>query len=219
MTSTRPSLYLITPAIGDPASFRPNLAAACATGSVEAVLLRLAPRDERSLIKAAKELAPAAQDHGAAAIVADPGGEIDLASIVLRSGADGGHAEVAARIEALCHGLKEGRNVGAGGLRTRHDAMVAGELGVDYVLFGEPRPDGFVPDLEQVVERAAWWAEIFQTPCVVYTPRLDAVSRLAATGAEFVALGDAVWSHPAGPAAALAEASRLLDAAAAAGAA
>ena len=81
--------------------------------------------------------------------------------------------------------------------------MGLGEAGADYLLFGEPRPDGSLPSLESVVERAAWWAEIFETPCVAYAPSLDAVAPLAATQAEFIALGDAVWSHPEGPAAAV----------------
>lgn len=213
MTDTRPSLYLITPLVHDPAAFRPALAEACGTGLVEAVLLRLAPGDERSLVNAVKAMAPVVQDQMAALVVADPGRDVDLAAIVTRGGADGGHADDPARIAALRERLKDGRSVGAGGLRTKHDAMMAGETGADYVLFGEPRPDGYVPDLDLVEERATWWAEIFQTPCVVYAPSLDAIPRLAATGAEFVALGDALFAHEAGPAAAIAEAARLLGAA------
>ena len=34
--------------------------------------------------------------------------------------------------------LKPDRIAGVGGLSTRHDSMVAGETGADYVLFGEP---------------------------------------------------------------------------------
>jgi len=70
-------------------------------------------------------------------------------------------------------------------------------------MFGEPRADGSLPPLEAVIERAAWWAEIFVTPCVAFAPSLDAVPRLAAIGAEFVAVGDSVWDHPDGPAAAV----------------
>jgi thiamine-phosphate pyrophosphorylase len=51
-----------------------------------------------------------------------------------------------------------------------------------------------------VIERAGWWAEIFETPCVVYAPRLEDVPALAETRAEFVAVGEALWSHPGGPA-------------------
>src|SRR5829696_3232674 len=87
--------------------------------------------------------------------------------------------------------------------RVKALAPAAQEAGADYLLFGEPRPDGSLPPLDAVVERAAWWAEIFETPCVAFAPSLDAVPRLAATGAEFVAIADAVWDHPDGPAAAI----------------
>jgi thiamine-phosphate pyrophosphorylase len=99
--------------------------------------------------------------------------------------------------------LKGERILGVGGLRSKDDAMSMGEAGVDYLLFGEPRAGGAPPPLEAVAERAGWWAEIFETPCVAFAPTLDAVPRLAATGAEFVALGEAVWAHPDGPAAAV----------------
>ena len=122
----------------------------------------------------------------------------------LRGGADGIHvAGDPARLGGLRERLGGGRILGAGGLRSKHDAMTAGEGGVDYVMFGEPRPDGLLPPIAAVAERAAWWAEIFETPCVAYAPTLEALARLARTGAEFVALGDAVWDHPDGPAAAV----------------
>ena len=67
--------------------------------------------------------------------------------------------------------------------------MDIGEAGVDYVMFGEPRPDGSMPPLPAVIERASWWAEIFETPCVAYAPDAEAIGPLVETGAEFVALG------------------------------
>lgn len=195
-------LYLITPVLSD-AAFAPRLAEACAAGTVAAVLLRLAAADERSLINLVKAIGPSAQEHGAALIVSVEG-EADLATIAARGGADGVHvAGNLAEIRELRERLKSDRAVGVGGIRTKDDAMTFGEAGVDYLLFGEPRPDGSVPALTSVIERAAWWAEIFETPCIAYAPSLDAVAPLAATNAEFVALGDAVWSHPDGPARAI----------------
>ncbi|WP_375461478.1 thiamine phosphate synthase [uncultured Enterovirga sp.] len=203
MTATPPDLYLVTPLIEDAEAFVPALREACGAAPVMAVLIRLAPADERTLLRRVKILSAAIEAHGAAAIVSDPGGEVDLVALVTRGGADGGHASDPERLQDLCERLKDGRNIGAGGLDTKHDAMVAGELGVDYVLFGEPGPDGRIPPISLVVERAAWWAEIFQNPCVAYAPTMDAVPILAATGAEFVALGEAVWTHADGPAAAM----------------
>jgi thiamine-phosphate pyrophosphorylase len=204
-------LYLVTPLLADPQAFAPRLAEACAGGDVAAVLLRLEAADERTLIKRVKALAPAAQEHGAAALIAVVG-EADLATVVVRGGAGGAHLGADPReLRALRERLKD-RIVGAGGLRSKDDAMSMGEAGADYLLFGEPRPDGSLPPLAAVEERAAWWAEIFETPCVAFAPTLEAVARLARTGAEFVALGDAVWEHAAGPAAALRAAREALAA-------
>jgi thiamine-phosphate pyrophosphorylase len=74
-------------------------------------------------------------------------------------------------------------------LRSRDAAMQAGEDGVDYLIFGEPRADGSLPPLEQVLERCRWWAEVFTIPCIGYAPGPEAVKPLRETGVEFVALG------------------------------
>jgi thiamine-phosphate pyrophosphorylase len=99
------------------------------------------------------------------------------------------HVADPAGLIAALRELKPDRIVGAGGLRSRDAAMEAGEAGADYVMFGEPRADGSLPPLEQVIERCRWWAEVFTTPCIAYAPDVAAVALLAATGAEFVALG------------------------------
>lgn len=204
-------LYLITPLVEDAASFAAPLAQACAAGPVAAVLARLAPADERTLINRIKALAPAAQEQGAAFLVAAEG-EADLATVAARGGADGLHLTGGpARIRDMIGRLKGERTVGAGGIRSKDDAMNAGEAGADYLLFGEPRPDGSLPAIDMVVERAAWWAEIFETPCVAYAPSLDDIPALLSTKAEFVALGDTVWTHPEGPAAAVRLALDVLD--------
>ncbi|MDP8917661.1 MAG: thiamine phosphate synthase [Pseudomonadota bacterium] len=209
MADTAARLYLITPVLED-ASFAPQLAEACATGAVAAVLLRLAPADERTLINQVKALGAAAQDHGAALIVTSDG-KADLATVAARAGADGVHIPGdPAQVRELRDRLKSERAIGVGHIRTKDDAMTLGEAGVDYLLFGEPRRDGSLPSLESVVERAAWWAEIFETPCVAYAPSIEAVEALSSTNAEFVALGDAVWSHPDGPAAGVDAAARIL---------
>ena len=65
-------------------------------------------------------------------------------------------------------------------------------------MFGEPRRDGYTPPLAETIERTAWWAEIFETPCVAFAGALDAVAPLTAAGADFIALGDAIWLAPVG---------------------
>src|SRR5207237_7551957 len=105
--------------------------------------------------------------------------------------------------------LKPQRIAGCGGLKTRHDAMLAAEAG-DYVMFGEPDAAGYRHSFNAVLERVDWWAEVFEIPCVGFAASFDEVEALARAGADFVAVGDLVWRDARGPAAALAEAAQRL---------
>src|SRR5437879_600792 len=80
-----PRLYLVTPAVSDPAALRDALAAALGVADIAAVLLRLAEGDERSLINRAKALTAMVQEHDVALVL---DGHVD---IVARTGADGAH--------------------------------------------------------------------------------------------------------------------------------
>jgi thiamine-phosphate pyrophosphorylase len=53
-----------------------------------------------------------------------------------------------------------------------------------------------------LTERVVWWAEIFETPCVAYAETIAAAGTLADAGADFVAIGDAIWGNSSPPAAA-----------------
>jgi thiamine-phosphate pyrophosphorylase len=206
MDANFPRLMLLSPRIGDAATFLMPLREALSAGDVAALVLDLVDTDERSLVNAVKLLAPVAQGKGTAVLIAD------RAQIVARGGADGVHLSDPGGLDAAIELMKgQDRIVGAGGLRLRDDAMAAAEKGVDYVLFGEKRPDGHVPSLASVIERTSWWAEIFETPCVGLAQSLDAVDDLAGTGAEFVALGETVWSHAGGAGAAVAAALQRLS--------
>jgi len=198
-----PRIYLATPLLRD-SSFDRALHELIDAADVAAVLLRLAPADERTLINRVKALAPPIQERGVAVL-------LDChADLVARAGADGAHLSgIQATNEALA-ALKPDRMVGAGGLHSRHDAMVAAEAGADYVLFGEPDANGHRPKLEAIVDRLAWWAEVFEPPCVGYARELDEVGALAATGADFILLDDAVWADPRGPRQALTDAAGMI---------
>jgi thiamine-phosphate pyrophosphorylase len=198
-----PRLYLTTPQLADPAAFSALLKTALDAGDVAAVLLRLAEADERALINRAKMLAGPVQDKGVALLLDGRAG------LVARAGADGAHvAGIAAFGEAL-EQLKPDRIVGIGGLATRHDAMLAAERGADYVMFGEPDADGR-PAFAAIEERIAWWAEVFEMPCVGHAAAIDEIAPLVAAGADFVALGDFLWRDPQEIAAAMGEAMRQL---------
>jgi thiamine-phosphate pyrophosphorylase len=194
-----PRLYLATPAVDDPSALVSSLPGLLAGADIAAVLLRLAVTDQRSMISKVKALVPAIQNAGAALLL---DGHVEL---VARAGADGAHLNGIAALEDALPSLKPDRIAGLGGLATRHDSMVAGELGADYVLFGEPDGQGHRPSLEAVAERLGWWAELFEPPCIGYAASHEEAYQFARAGADFVLVDDAVWTDQRGPAAALAE--------------
>ncbi|WP_375456636.1 thiamine phosphate synthase [uncultured Methylobacterium sp.] len=193
-----PRLTLLTPHRVGPEqvdALLPALERACGTGDVAAVILRLAPSDERSLIALVKRVAPVAQAGGAALVVACAGLAGDLVAVSARGGADGIHVDKPAegQLRDLRERLRDGRILGVGGIETRHAAMDAGEAGIDYLMFGGLYPDGVAPEAEAVRERAAWWAEIFETPCIGVACGEGEIAGLRATGAEFVGLEGGLW--------------------------
>ncbi|GLS44323.1 thiamine phosphate synthase [Methylobacterium brachythecii] len=199
MSEDAPRLALLTPYGVDDAQAEKTIAAlagACTGGDVAAVILRLAASDERSLVNLVKRLAPAAQEGGAAVLVCIPDFKGDLVGIAARGGADGVHVDKAdeAVLRDLRGRLRDGRILGCGGfLESKHAAMAAGEAQVDYLMFGGLYPDGAAPDRDLVRERAIWWAEIFETPCIAVAAEATEIEALAATGAEFVGLESALW--------------------------
>jgi thiamine-phosphate pyrophosphorylase len=202
----KPRLYLITPPIADADSFAPVLRAALGAGDVACALLRFAPPDEGARKKIFRALAPIVQDADAAALVADD------PVLAARAGADGVHIEgYGETFAAALDSLKPERIVGIGGLANRDEAMNAGEGEADYLMFGGLEPGAM--SAAEILERASWWAELFNVPCVAVAHAPAEVAPLAVCGAEFVALGPTFFADPRGPAIAIAEAQAALDAA------
>lgn len=188
-----PRLFLVTPRGADPAAFTAVLREALAAGDVAAVLV--VADGEEAADRLGAELVPIIQAAGAAALIAD------YTRIAGRLKADGvqvgtGAGDLRAAVEAF----RPKRIVGAGNLHSRHTAMEAGEAGVDYVFFGRPHGDTHDAPHPKALDLAEWWSDLMEIPAVVMAGRsLDGVAEAAATGAAFVALHEAVWSHPNGP--------------------
>jgi thiamine-phosphate pyrophosphorylase len=202
MSIDTPRLFLITPPISDAVAFTPIFDAALGACQIACVLLRTDARDGGDGKKIIQALAPQAQQRGVALLVADD------PQLAIRAGADGCHIETAGEtLQNALAALQPGRIVGAGGLTTRDLAMTAGEAGVDYLMFGGPES---AETHAGIVERVAWWAEIFNLPCVGYAHELAGIGDLSRAGADFIALGDAVFGDQRGVAAALADVVSLL---------
>lgn len=95
--------------------------------------------------------------------------------------ADGVHLRASDTLEAKATEAREilgARYIVGGHAGSRHDAMMLGEHGAEYVAFAEPDQPEFVE----------WWAQIFEVPCVAFdvaTPQ-DATT-MASLGADFIA--------------------------------
>lgn len=147
-------------------------------------------------------------------------GDREIASLVVndtiamgRSGADGlfvtqpddGFRELAARFSPQ-------KMIGFGGSFSRHRAMELGEANPDFLFFGKIGGDIRDDAHPKNLAIAEWWAGMVEIPCIVMGGKLlESVVECAASGAEFAALGSAVFDAGIDPKAAVAKANELLD--------
>ena len=196
-------LYLITPSrIDDLAGFARTLAAALDAGDVAALQLRLKDAPDDVIAAAFDVLFPIAQSHDVALILND---RPDLAA---RLGCDGVHV---GQDDASCAEARRlvgpDRIVGVTCHDSRHLAMEAAEAGADYVAFGaffdtttKDAPTRADPEILNI------WQEAMETPCVAIGGiTVENCRGLVAAGADFIAVSAGVWTHPRGPAAAVAD--------------
>ena len=193
-TKTQPRLILFTPVIGAVENFSELLGPVCAAADVAAVILRTGTVSNENIIASARHLAPKVQDIGVALLLE---GHPSLAA---EANADGTHAAGLDALRSALPLMKPARIAGVGMLTTRHDAMTAGEAGADYVMFGEIEATGKRPGFDTIVDRVAWWAEIFEVPCAGFAANIEEVAALSGAGADFIAVGDALWNAAGEPA-------------------
>ena len=208
MSVDRCRLVLITPPGAGLAALEKQLAQALAAGDVASLILPRYDLDDGAFQALCERLVPLAQERGVAAIVA---GDTRVAG---RVGADGIHVEEgkAGLAEAVArHGGK--LMVGTGGAKTRDDALELGEEQPDYIFFGRFGYDTKPEPHSRNLSLGRWWAQMIEIPCIVLGGGdVASVCDVAATGAEFVALSQAVFGAGADAAAAVAETNALLDA-------
>jgi thiamine-phosphate pyrophosphorylase len=195
-------LYLITPsALPDLEAFAADLEAALGAGDVAALQIRLKPASEDQIRAAVELLGPIARKHEVALILND---RPDLAAAL---GCDGVHVgQEDASVASARRLMGPNAMIGATCHDSRDLAMEAAETGADYVAFG-----AFFPtDTKQTTHRPELdvltiWQETVEVPCVAIGGiTVETARALADAGADFVAVSAGVWSHPKGPAAAVA---------------
>ncbi len=199
-------LVLIVPEADEPQALAGLLQAALSGGDVASVIVPQYASDEQVFQKRAELLLPIIQEAGAAGLIA---GDSRIAG---RVKADGLHVMAAAELEDAIEKFTPKLIVGAGGAADRHHALEVGELRPDYIFFGKLDGDIKPEAHPKNLALAEWWASMVEIPCIVLGgTEVESVVPVAETGAEFVALRAAVFSHPQGPAEAVRLVNGLLD--------
>lgn len=203
---SRCRVVLIAPDLSEDGATR--VAAALSGGDVASLIVAQSGADEAAFQDYAEQLTRVAQEKNVAAVIA---GEPRLAA---RVHADGIHFEGSKAELAEIVRKHQGRMVvGCGGAKTREDALELGETQPDYIFFGRFGYDTKPEPHPRNLSLAAWWSEMIEIPCIALAgSTIDSVVAVAATGAEFVALGNAVFVPGNDPARPVVEANALLDA-------
>ncbi len=208
----RTLLYLITPPrIDDVAGFVSQFEAAIAGGDIASLQVRMkqgSDIDTAATRAVAQAVQPLCRNNDIALIINDS------PQLCRALNADGVHLGMDDM------SIKRARDlvgpdviIGATCKDSRHQAMLAGEAGADYVAFGAFYPTetkaGTTPADKHVLE----WCQLFLTlPCVAIGGITLANARpLIEAGADFLAVSSGVWNHADGPAAAVAMFNRLID--------
>ncbi|KZK85912.1 Thiamine-phosphate synthase [Pseudovibrio sp. Ad13] len=202
-----PRLYLVTPPTFDLDEFEGQLNQALEGGDIASLLISMPDANESDLQAAAKRLVPLAQAKEVAVLIENN------TQIMGRSGADGLHVSGSDKdLEEAMQSFSEDRIIGHAGIKTRHEAMTVASMGVDYMFFGLLSLNQEEEPHRKSLDYGHWWSEVFETPCVVLAgTSVSSVDTAAQTGAEFVAVREAVWNHPEGPKAAVEQANAILS--------
>lgn len=208
----RPRLYLITPPqIEDIPAFLDQFRAAVQGGDVASLQIRL-KKGEQIDLAATREVAQAVKrictaEHIALFINDSP----QLARALQVDGVHLGMNDM--DITEARELLGPDMIIGATCKNSKHQAMIAGEAGADYVAFGAFHPTQTKADTTLADPEILTWCQMFLTlPCVAIGGiTLANATPLLAAGADFLAVSSGVWDHRDGPAAAVAMFNRLID--------
>ena len=211
MTATeelnRCRVVLIAPRMDDLPKLESLLTRAIGGGDVASLMLPAYGDGEAAFQRRAEVLVPVAQARGIAVMIE---GETRIAG---RVGADGIHFEGRkAGLEELIEKFQGRMMIGAGGAKSRDDALELGEARPDYMFFGRFGYDNTPEAHPRNLSLGRWWAEMIELPSIVMAgSEIASVEAVAATGAEFVALSSAIFADGADAAERVAAVNALLD--------
>lgn len=185
----RPQIYLLTPTHFDAEEFTPRLAALLDAVDIACLRLRHGGTDENAIARAADALRAVAHERDVPLVIDTHLGLVD------RLGLDGVHLTDMSKSVRKCRdALGPDAIVGAFCGASRHDGMVAGEAGADYVSFGPVGTTALGTGETAPSELFSWWSEMISLPVVAEGALNADLVRQLSPVTDFFAFGDEIWS-------------------------
>lgn len=185
----QPQIYLITPPDIELSRFPDQLAKVLDSTEIACVRLALSTRDEDRISRAADVVRETCHSRDVAIVISE---HLMLAE---RLGLDGVHLTDGSRlVRKTRKDLGDDAIVGAFCAASRHDGMIAGEMGADYVSFGPvgntPLGDGSVAEHDLF----EWWSQMIEVPVVAEGALNSETIRKLSPVTDFFGIGDEIWN-------------------------
>ncbi len=192
-----PQLYLVTPPSFDLDLFPDLMARVLDAVAVACVRLDLATRDEDAIGRGADALREICHARDIAVVLTDH------QLIAARHGLDGVHFSDGARhVRKARADLGPDAIVGSWCGASRHEGLIAGENGADYVSFGPVGTAGLGDGTVAELDLFQWWSEMIEVPVVAEGGLTEEIVRRLAPITDFLCFGEEIWATD-DPAAAL----------------
>ncbi len=186
LDEVEPRLYLIGPKRAETESIVEELAAVLDAIKPVGFLLRSEIAHDRSVAQNLRDLC--GNCNTAFIVQDDP-------ELLKTLSADGVHQSDPNSITDLRKSIADDQILGAEAGLSRHDAMVAGEDGADYIAFGHLGE----PVDQDVIDLVGWWREIAVLPSLAFAETPDDAMKLVNAGADFIGVSSTIWNDPDSP--------------------
>lgn len=204
-TQEAPQVYLITPASFELGRFTTQLGQVLDASEIACVRMDLFSRDEDTLSRAADALREVCHARDVALVISDH------QVLAERLGLDGVHLSDASKpVRAARKALGPDAIVGSFCGASRHDGLIAGEAGADYVSFGPVGVSGLGDGQQPDLELFQWWSQMIEVPIVAEGGLTQELIADYAPFTDFFGIGDEIWRAE-DPAAALAQLRAAMD--------
>jgi thiamine-phosphate pyrophosphorylase len=192
MTDTPSRLYLATPKRFEPETFATVLAGVLVKVPVACVRIELGDAPEEDWTRAVNHLLPVCHNADVALVVAEH------FRMVEPLGLDGVHLGTSRTpIRDVRKALGPDRIIGASAGTSRHQGMILGEAGADYVAFGPVGETGMLGDDARAEDGLfQWWAEMIEVPSVAEGGVTAEDAARLAEAVDFVVPDVRLWDDP-----------------------